>query len=151
MRNFLLLLGFWMSGHTLLAQTITRGDQPRFKVEQSPYDGSNLLMVTFGVTLSDCIKLIIVRNIDNNRTYHLKPGMDDYYARNAEEGEEDIYTKMTVGKFKKIVTNKYGIRAEITVISKSGKPIYKGRTEFKIEREDSEDESSADASKTASR
>jgi len=119
-------------------QGIPKDNLPHFTVEQHHSTGKEQLMLSFGVTLSDCIQKVIVRNIDNNRTFYFYPDLDDYYLR--EEGTEEIYTKFSIGRLNKIVTQSYGMHAEVTIISKAGAPIYKGRVDFVIEREDDSSE-----------
>jgi hypothetical protein len=122
----------------VFGQSIPRDDQPRFKVEYNPIESKEYLVLTFGVTMSDCIKMVEVRNLDNDRLYYIRPTLDDYFIK--EEGSDEIYAKVWVGKLSKVVTQKDGMRAEVTIISKSGKAVFKGRTDFKIERETSDSE-----------
>jgi hypothetical protein len=82
--------------------------------------------------------MVEVRNLDNDRLYYIRPTLDDYFIK--EEGSDEIYAKVWVGKLSKVVTQKDGMRAEVTIISKSGKAVFKGRTDFKIERETSDSE-----------
>jgi hypothetical protein len=144
MRIVCLTLCVFLLAARLQAQSITRTDLPRFKVEINSKDGRDYLMVTFGVSMSDCIKAVEVRNLDNNRIYIARPNLDNYFQRDGES--EDIYAKVPIGRAKKLISNKNGFKGEVTIISKTGKRIYQGKTDFVIEGiSDKEDMASATA------
>jgi hypothetical protein len=142
MRIFSLLLSFVLISYGLRAQTITRTELPRFKVEINPKDGRDYMVVTFGVSMSDCIKAVEVRNLENNRIYIVRPNLDHYYVKDGET--EEIFADIPVGRAKKLISNKHGFKGEVTIISKTGARIFRGTTNFRIEGlSDNEDDLAA--------
>jgi hypothetical protein len=47
---------------------------------------------------------------------------NDYYL--SEDGEEQIYLKISLGTFKEIMKKKKELATELVIFSKSGKPIF---------------------------
>ena len=113
------------------AQSIPRDDQPRFMVDNQEAGKKSVLMLTFGVSMSDCIKQIEVENLDSKRKYTLYPTLDNYYVRDSDM--EEIYAKVPIGKFRKLVKKKEGLHTQITIVSKSGRRVFSGRAEVKME------------------
>lgn len=101
-------------------------------------------MIEFGVSMADCISHVEVENLRNNKKYILKPTLDDYHVR--DNDMEEIYTKLRVGKFRKLVDKREGLKTTVTVIRKDGKVMYKGPAAMILD--DNEEEESS-AKKTA--
>lgn len=146
----LLLLVGTCSLQAVRAQSIPRNDLPRFTVEgNAPGTRSGIVLITFGVSMSDCIQSVEIENLENKRKYMLYPTLDNYFVRDSDM--EEIYAKIPVGKFRKLVDKKDGLQAQITIISKSGRRVYYGKAEIKIETGDDDDKEDAKDKRTASR
>lgn len=122
------------------AQTIPRNDLPRFTVEG--YDAEyndGMLTVVFGVSMSDCIETVEVESTTKNKVkkYTAKPTLDHYYVR--DNDMEEIYAKVPIGRFKKLVDKREGIDAIVTITSKSGRVVYKGPASLRLQDEEEED------------
>ncbi len=137
MKNTFLLLCLLLGTHAW-AQSIPSNDQPRFTLEGAmPGSRAGTVLVTFGVSMSDCIKAVEIENIDTKRKYIVYPTLDHYYVRDSDM--EEIYAKIPVGKIKKLVHKKKGLHAQITVISKSGRCVYRGKAALEMLTADDED------------
>lgn len=120
-----------------LGQSIPRNDQPRYTVQGYTGKRTGTVMIEFGVSMADCIKQVEVENLRNKKKYVLKPTLDDYHVR--DNDMEEIYTKLRVGKFKKLVDKKEGLNTVVTVVRKDGKVMFKGPAKMILEDEE-EDE-----------
>jgi|GEM_PF-5314800 len=132
MRYAFFLVWIFISTSDVLGQKILKNDLPRFKYEVNPEDGKDYLALTFGVSMSDCIKTVQVRNLANNHVYLLHPKLDNYHLRDSED-EEIIYAKLNIGRFNKMVKRKDGFKGEVTIISKTGHKVYHGISVFVVE------------------
>ena len=113
------------------AQTIPRNAQPRFII--SGYNADNkagTLLVTFGVSMSDCIADIELEDIATQKKYIFKPTLDNYYVR--DNDMEEIYAKIPIGKFRKLVDMHNGLTTLLSIRSKTGRIVYKGTISLKL-------------------
>ncbi len=120
-----------------LAQSIPRNDQPRYTVQGYTGKRTGTVMIEFGVSMADCISHVEVENLRNKKKYILKPTLDDYHVR--DNDMEEIYTKLRVGKFKKLVDKKDGLNSMVTVVRKDGKVMFKGPTKMILDEEEGEE------------
>lgn len=117
-------------------QSIPRNDQPRYTVDGYTGKRSGTVMVEFGVSMADCIARVEIENTKNHKKYIMKPTLDDYHVR--DNDMEEIYTKLRVGKFRKLVDKKTGLVSTVTVIRKDGKVMYKGPANMILNDEEGE-------------
>ena len=113
------------------AQTIPRNDQPRFIISgYRPENKAGTLLVTFGVSMSDCIADIELEDLASQKKYIVKPTLDNYYVR--ENDMQDIYAKIPIGKFRKLVDMHDGLTTLLTIRSKTGRVVYKSTISLKL-------------------
>lgn len=128
-----------------LGQSIPRNDQPRYTVQGYTGKRTGTVMIEFGVSMADCISHVEVENLRNHKKYILKPTLDDYHVR--DNDMEEIYTRLKVAKFRKLVDKKDGLKSVVTVIRKDGKVMFKGNAAMILD--DSEDGSEPQTKTTA--
>jgi hypothetical protein len=133
------------------AQSISRTDQPRFTVSGYSEDGDKgMLMLTFGVSMSDCIQKVEIESLTNSKKRAVAyPTLDNYYVRDGDE--EEIFANIPMGKFRKLVDRKEGLDARITITSKSGRVVFNGRATLKVRDDEPEDTPKATASNNIGR
>jgi hypothetical protein len=118
-------------------QSIPRNDQPRYTVEGYTGKRTGTVMMEFGVSMADCIARVEVENLKNHKKYIMKLTIDDYHVR--DNDMEEIFAKVRVGKFKKLVDKKEGLASIVTVIRKDGKVMFKGPANMILNDEEGEE------------
>ena len=88
------------------------------------------MLVTFGVSMSDCIADIELEDIATQKKYIFKPTLDNYYVR--DNDMEEIYAKIPIGKFRKLVDMHNGLTTLLSIRSKTGRIVYKGTISLKL-------------------
>ena len=145
-----LLAGAFATGG--LAQTILRNAQPRFVISgYNPDTKAGTLIVTFGVSMSDCIADVELEDLSSQKKYLFKPTLDNYYVH--DNDMEEIYAKIPIGKFRKLVDMHDGLTTLLTIRSKTGRVVYKSTISLKLADKPAEVEDkqghTADAQATA--
>jgi hypothetical protein len=139
----ILTIVFYLQSIAVEAQSVPRDDLPRFTVEGYSEDGhQGTVVLIFGVSMSDCVGNVEVENLENNKKYSFRPTLDNYYVRDGEM--EEIFAKLPIGKFRKLVDKKEGFTAMITIYARGGRKIFQGKSHLKVsESETVEDKRTA--------
>lgn len=111
-----------MAAPGLQAQTVGRKKPKLELLSYNPLKDDGELSFQIDVRMADCISHLELANENSKKPLKVEVAESDYYL--SEDGEEQIYLKVTLGSMKEILKKKKELPSELTIYSKSGKPIY---------------------------
>jgi hypothetical protein len=114
------------------AQTLGRKKPKLELVGYSPLKDDGDLVFQIDVRLADCISLIELSSENSRKPLKVVVSENDYYL--SEDGEEQIFMKISLGTLKEIMKKKKELPTELVIYSKSGKPIY--TRQFNLNRDE---------------
>ena len=104
------------------AQTVGRKKPKLELIGYSALKDDGDLVFQIDVRLADCISLIELSSENSRKPLKVVVSENDYYL--SEDGEEQIYLKISLGTFREIMKKKKELATELVIFSKSGKPIF---------------------------
>ena len=117
--SILLLLGF---SENAIAQTVGRKKPKMELLGYNPLKDDGELTFEIDVRMADCISHLELLSENSRKPLKVEVAESDYYL--SEDGQEQIYMKVTLGSMKEILKKKKELPSDLTIFSKSGKPIY---------------------------
>jgi len=120
----LLLTAILGMGLQLVSLGQTVGRKPP-KISLSEYNkdkDDGMLNFEVDVRMADCISYIEFKNDANKKPLQVQVAEKDYYL--SEENGRDILLRLQVGSLKDLLKKKDNLPTELTIYSKTGKPIY---------------------------
>ena len=104
------------------AQTIGRKKPKMELLSYNPLKDDGELAIEIDVKMADCISHLELLSENNKKPIKVEVAEDDYYL--SEDGEEQIYMRVSLGSMKEILKKKKELPSDLVIYSKSGKPIY---------------------------
>jgi hypothetical protein len=105
-----------------VAQTVGR-KPPKISLSQYNKDKDDgTLNLEVDVRMADCISFIEFKNDANKKPLQVQVAEKDYFL--SEENGRDILLRLSVGSLKDLLKKKESLPTELTIYSKTGKPIY---------------------------
>jgi len=104
------------------AQTVGRKKPKLELVGYSVLKDDGDLVFQIDVRLADCISLIELSSENSKKPVKVVVSENDYYL--SEDGDEQIYLKISLGTLREIMKKKKELPTEMVIYSKSGKPIF---------------------------
>ena len=112
-------IGIQFSG---FAQTVGRKPPKLSLTEYSRDKDDGTLNFEVDVRMADCISYIELKNEAIRKPVQVQVNEKDYYI--SEENGQDILLRLPVGSLKEFLKKKEILPTELTIYSKTGKPIY---------------------------
>jgi len=110
------------SSISLSAQTVGRKVPKLSLTEYNAKKDDGILNFEVDVRMADCISYLELKNELTKKAIKVAVGEKDYYL--SEENGRDILLRIPVGTLKDFLKKKEQLPTELTIYSKSGKPIY---------------------------
>lgn len=107
------------------AQTIGRKKARMELLSYNPLKDDGEVVLEMDVRIADCVSYVELSSENSRKPLIVSVTEEDYYL--SEDGEEQIYMKVSIGNMKEILRKKKEVPAGLTIYSKSGKPIYSRR------------------------
>jgi uncharacterized protein YccT (UPF0319 family) len=107
---------------TGFAQTIGRKKPKMELLSYNPLKDDGELALEIDVRMADCISHLELLSENSRKPIKVDIGESNYYL--SEDGEEQIYMRVSLGSMKEILKKKKELPSDLTIYSKSGKPIY---------------------------
>lgn len=104
------------------AQTIGRKKPKMELLSYNPLKDDGELALEIDVKMADCISHLELLSENNKKPIKVEVAEDDYYL--SEDGEEQIYMRVSLGSMKEILKKKKELPSDLVIYSKSGKQIY---------------------------
>jgi hypothetical protein len=117
-----LLLLVCLISTEIQAQTIGRKKARMELLSYNPLKDDGEMVLEMDVRMADCVSHLELSSANSKRPLVVAVSEEDYYL--SEDGEEQIYLKVSLGNMKEILRKKKEVPAGLTIYSKSGKPIY---------------------------
>lgn len=122
MKTLLAIIALVCIGYTTEAQTVGR-KQPKIALKDyRPNDDDGTVTFEVDVRMADCISYIELKNDAHKKPIQVQVSEKDYFL--SEENGQDILLRLPVGTLKELLKKKEKLPTELTIYSKSGKPIY---------------------------
>lgn len=118
----LLALSFFVHAVDGLGQTIGRKSVKLELLSYNPIKDDGEMVLEMDVRMADCVSHLEITCETSKKPMVVEVSEEDYYL--SEDGEEQIFMKVSLGSMKEILKKKTEIPAGLTVFSKSGKAIY---------------------------
>jgi hypothetical protein len=107
---------------SLHAQTIGRKKPKMELLSYNPLKDDGELALEIDVKMADCISHLELLSENTKKPLKVEVAEDDYYL--SEDGEEQIYMRVSLGSMKEILKKKKELPSDLVIYSKSGKQIY---------------------------
>lgn len=107
---------------SMKAQTVGRKKPKMELLSYNPLKDDGELALEIDVRMADCISHVELFSGNSKKPLKVEVAEDDYYL--SEDGEEQIYMRVSLGSMKEILKKKKEMPSDLTIYSKSGKPIY---------------------------
>lgn len=104
------------------AQTIGRKKPKMELLSYNPLKDDGELALEIDVKMADCISHLELLSENTKKPIKVEVAEDDYYL--SEDGEEQIYMRVSLGSMKEILKKKKELPSDLVIYSKSGKQIY---------------------------
>lgn len=105
-----------------VAQTIGRKKPKMELLSYNPLKDDGELALEIDVRMADCISHLELQGEGLKKPLKVEVAEDDYYL--SEDGEEQIYMRVSLGSMKEILKKKKEMPSDLIIYSKSGKAIY---------------------------
>ena len=104
------------------AQTIGRKKPKMELLSYNPLKDDGELALEIDVKMADCISHLELLSENTKKPLKIEVAEDDYYL--SEDGQEQIYMRVSLGSMKEILKKKKELPSDLVIYSKSGKAIY---------------------------
>jgi hypothetical protein len=121
---FTLLAGLILSvfADNAFGQTIGRKKPKMELLSYNPLKDDGELAFEIDVRMADCISHLELLSENSKKPIKVDVAESDYYL--SEEGDEQIYMRVSLGSMKEILKKKKELPSDLVIYSKSGRPIY---------------------------
>ena len=117
-----LTLAFFVQALDGFGQTIGRKSVKLELLSYNPIKDDGELMLEMDVRMADCVSHLEITTETSKKPLVVEVSEEDYYL--SEDGEEQIFMKVSLGSMKEILKKKTEVSTGLIVFSKSGKTIY---------------------------
>jgi hypothetical protein len=134
MKFFLIVtsLVFWLKLEKTSAQTIGRKKASMELASYNPLKDDGEIILEMDVRMADCVSHLEISSENSKKPLVVEVREENYYL--SEDGQEQIFMKVSLGSMKQILKKKKELPAGLTVYSKSGKTIFS--KQVKLVKED---------------
>ena len=119
---FLFLIVFFGFAEPAIGQTVGRKKASMELLSYNPIKDDGELMLEMDVRMADCISHLEIACETIKKPLVVEVTEENYYL--SEDGEEQIFMKVSIGNMKDILKKNKEVSTTLTVYSKSGKPIF---------------------------
>lgn len=113
------------------AQTIGRKKARMELSNYNPLKDDGEIVLEIDVRMADCVSYLEITSENSKKPMAVEVSEENYYI--SEDGEEQIYLKVVLCSMKEILKKRKEISVNLTIYSKSGKPIYTKQHNIKKE------------------